>query len=89
MGELKIKLPDTLERRFREYALKKYGYKRGALSMAAEKMIIETVKKEKANKKEDLFLKSIGGWKDVDTDSLIKRIYENRSISTRKKVEFE
>lgn len=89
MGELKIKIPDALERRFREYAHKKYGYKKGVLSMAAEKMIAETVRKKGINKREDLFLKSIGGWKDVDTDSLIKRIYERRSISTRKKVEFE
>lgn len=56
--------------------------------MAAGEIIAETVKKEKTNRK-DLFLKSIGGWKGIDTDALIKRIYENRAISTRKKVEFE
>lgn len=87
MGELKIKLPDTLERRFREYAHKKYGYKKGALSTAAERILSESIRMETKNKKEDLFLKSLGGWKDIDTDALIKKIYESRSISTRKKVE--
>jgi len=79
MGELKVKIPDSLERKFREYALKKYGYKKGALSMAAEKILSETVKRESASNKEDLFLKSIGGWKDIDTDALIKKIYESRA----------
>lgn len=88
MGELKIKIPDTLERKFREYAYKRYGYKKGALSMAAERMIVETVKKE-PSKGDDLFLKSAGSWKDIDVDTLIKKIYESRTISTRKKVEFE
>lgn len=88
MGELKLKIPDGLEKRFREYAFKKYGFKKGALSMAAEKILAETVRGE-ASKKKDLFLKSIGGWKDVDADALIKRIYESRTVSARKQVELE
>lgn len=89
MGELKVKIPDGLEKKFREYAFKKYGYKKGALSMAAEKILSETVKRESVSDKEDLFLKSIGGWKDIDADALIKKIYESRTVSARKKVEFE
>jgi len=89
MGELKVKLPDTLERRFREYAHKRYGYKKGALSMAAERILSDSIRKGTKNKTEDLFLKSLGGWKDIDADALIKRIYESRTISTRKKVELE
>ena len=86
MGELKLKISDDVERKFRVYALKKYGYKKGALSMAAERILSESVKKDKES--EDLFLKSLGGWKDMDTSSLIKRIYESRSV-TRRKVELE
>jgi hypothetical protein len=89
MGELKLKISDDVERRFREYALKRYGYKKGALSMAAEKALIEVVKRPNVNAREDLFLKSAGGWKDINAEALIKKIYESRSISTRKKVEFE
>ena len=89
MGELKVKLPDRLERRFREYALKKYGYKKGALSMAAERAIIEITKKATREDKdaESRFLKSAGGWKGIDADSFIKKIYESRKIVTRKPVE--
>ena len=39
MGELKIKLPDELEKIFRMLAFKKFGYKRGAISAAAEEAI--------------------------------------------------
>ena len=90
MGELKVKLPDTLERRFREYAHKKYGYKKGALSMAAESAIREITKKEtdEKNDAEERFLKTAGAWKDIDGDALIKKIYESRKLMTRKRVEF-
>ncbi len=86
MGELKIKIPDDREKKFREYAFKKDGYRKGALSSAAEKILSEIIKEEKNIKREDLFLKSAGSWKDIDADSLIKKIYESRTISTRKKV---
>lgn len=88
MGELKIKISDEVEKRFREYALKKYGYRKGALSAAAEKALMEAMKKP-AKVSRDLFLKSAGSWKDIDAKSLIKKIYESRAISTRKKVEFK
>lgn len=86
MGELKIKIPDELEKRFREYAFRKYGYRKGALSNAAEKVLSDILREENAITKEDLFLKSAGSWKDLDTDSLIKEIYESRSVSTRRKI---
>src|SRR5947209_8609401 len=35
----------------------------------------------------EAFLASAGSWRDVDTDELIKRIYESRTISTRPPVE--
>lgn len=89
MGELKLKISDDIERKFREFALKKYGYRKGALSVAAEKILSESMRKETMNKSKDLFLRSAGSWKDIDAESLIKKIYESRKISTRKKVEFE
>lgn len=91
MGELKLKIPDSLEKRFREYAFKKYGFKKGALSMAAEKALRELTKGG-ADENKDMearFLKSAGSWKDIDANALIKKIYESRTISTRKKVELE
>ena len=90
MGELKLKLPDTLEKRFREYAYKKYGYRKGALSMAAERAITEITKKDTDEKREaeERWLKTAGAWKDIDGGALIKKIYESRKLMTRKRVEF-
>jgi len=39
MANLKINIPEELDRRFRETAMKKYGYTRGALSLAAQKAL--------------------------------------------------
>lgn len=89
MGELKLKISDDIERKFREYALKRYGYRKGALSAAAEKALMEVMKKPKVGMGGDLFLKSAGSWRDVRTKPLIEKIYESRTTSTRKKVEFE
>jgi hypothetical protein len=33
------------------------------------------------------FLSSAGGWSDVDTDKLVKDIYESRNLSPRRQVE--
>lgn len=89
MGELKIKISDEIEKKFREHAFKRYGYRKGALSIAAERALIEVMKRPKAELSRNLFLKSAGTWKDIDAKSLIKKIYESRAVSTRKKVEFE
>ncbi len=39
--------------------------------------------KSKTKKDFEAFLASAGSWKDVDTDKLIKDIYESRKISSR------
>lgn len=36
MGELKIKLPDEIEKAFRKMAMKRFGYQKGAISEAAK-----------------------------------------------------
>ena len=42
---------------------------------------------DKAKKDDKLkFLSSAGSWKDIDTESLKKHIYENRKISNRKEI---
>ncbi|MBU5536998.1 MAG: hypothetical protein QXO57_00410 [Candidatus Aenigmatarchaeota archaeon] len=46
MGVLKVNLPDDLERKFREYAMKLFGYSRGSLSAATEQLVAEFVKRE-------------------------------------------
>ncbi|MBI3913581.1 MAG: hypothetical protein HY327_05275 [Chloroflexi bacterium] len=44
-------------------------------------------KRTKSKKDFEAFLASAGSWKDVDTDKLIKDIYESRKISSRPPVE--
>ena len=39
MGEMKILLPENIEKAFRRIAMKRFGYQRGALSKAAHEAI--------------------------------------------------
>lgn len=39
MSNLKINIPDELNKKFREFAMKKYGYTKGSLSLAAQKAL--------------------------------------------------
>lgn len=41
----------------------------------------------KSKKNFEAFLSSAGSWKDVDTDKLVRDIYESRKISSRPPVE--
>ncbi len=41
MGELKIVLPDEIERTFRKIAMIRFGFKKGAMSEAAKEAISE------------------------------------------------
>ena len=40
MSEMKIKLPDDVERKFRRLAMKRFGYQKGSMSEAATQAII-------------------------------------------------
>ena len=39
MGELKIVLPEDIEKKFRKLAMARYGYQKGAMSRAAQEAI--------------------------------------------------
>jgi len=43
MGEIKIKVSDELEKKFREMAMKNFGYSKGSISQAAQKAIMDWV----------------------------------------------
>lgn len=54
MGELKIKLPDEIEKAFRKMAMKRFGYQKGSMSEAASEAIGEwTETYESTDKIED------------------------------------
>jgi hypothetical protein len=44
---LRVQIDEKLERQFREAAMKKYGYSKGALSKAAEEAILNWVSESK------------------------------------------
>lgn len=48
MGYIKVQVSDKAEKKFREAAMKKFGYTKGALSQAAEKALQEWSDKELA-----------------------------------------
>lgn len=47
MPPIKVQLSEETERRFRETAMKRFGYEKGALSLAAEKAISQWIGREK------------------------------------------
>lgn len=46
MGYIKVQVSDQVESKFRQAAMKKFGYAKGALSSAAEKALLEWSDKE-------------------------------------------
>ena len=69
---LRVQIDPKIERRFRETAMKKFGYGKGALSKAAEEAILNWVSSQKET---PIFegdpVKAIEGLlKDVDLDSV-------------------
>lgn len=48
MGHIKVQLSEQAEKKFRQAAMKRFGYTKGALSLAAEKALLEWSDKELA-----------------------------------------
>jgi len=46
MGYIKVQVSDLVEKKFRQAAMKRFGYVKGALSLAAEKALLEWSDKE-------------------------------------------
>ena len=70
---LRIQIDDKLERKFREKAMKKFGYGKGALSKAAEEAIlnwVSTADEESVNFEGDPVKAIEGLLKDVNVDSI-------------------
>lgn len=70
---LRVKIDQKLERRFREAAMRRFGYGKGALSKAAEEAIrrwVSTVESEELNFDEDPVEAIDGLLSDIDLDSV-------------------
>jgi uncharacterized protein (UPF0335 family) len=57
MTNLKINIPEELDKMFREIAMKRYGYTKGALSLAAERALSEWVLKIERSEKAKAIIK--------------------------------
>jgi len=70
---LRVQIDDKLERKFREKAMKKFGYGKGALSKAAEEAIlnwVSTAGEDNVNFEGDPVKAIEGLLKDVNVDSV-------------------
>jgi hypothetical protein len=71
MGELKIVLPEDIEKKFRRLAMARYGYQKGAMSRAAQEAIQSwAVVEEEIDVGEDPIDAITGLMKDVKKSSV-------------------
>ncbi len=83
---LRVQVDQKLERKFREAAMKRFGYGKGALSKAAEEAIVKwisTIEKEDLSFEEDPVEAIDGLLSDIDIDS-VELQHEAKKIWTRK-----
>jgi hypothetical protein len=83
---LRVQIDNKLENKFRETAMKRYGYAKGSLSKAAEEAILNwlsTVDKENVTFEGDPVKAIEGLLKDVDTDSVTLQ-HESSKLWTKK-----
>ena len=79
---LRVQINQKLERKFREFAMRKFGYGKGALSRAAEEAImkwISTVEEENLSFEGDPVEAIDGLLSDIDLDS-VELQHEARKI---------
>lgn len=73
MGEIKVSVPDDKEEKFREAAMRVFGYKRGSISKAAEKAMeewAERMSNEEINSSQGLGSFLQGKLSDVDKSAV-------------------
>lgn len=82
---LRVQIDEKLERRFRELAMKRFGYSKGALSKAAEEALIKWVsafEEEEFRLEEDPVEAIDGLLSDIDIDS-VELQHETKKIWMR------
>ena len=86
---LRVQIDDKLERKFREKAMKRFGYGKGALSKAAEEAIlnwVSTAGEDSVNFEGDPVKAIEGLLKDVNVDSVtlqheIQKLWAKKVLS--------
>jgi hypothetical protein len=84
----RVQIDPSIERKFRETAMKKYGYGKGTLNMAAEEAILDWISNEgeKAVFEGDPVKAIEGLLKDINKDS-VKLQHESQELWTKKALE--
>jgi hypothetical protein len=83
---LRVQINPKVEEKFREAAMKRFGYGKGALSKAAEEAILKwlsTTEKEPANFEGDPVKAIEGLLRDVDVDSVTLQ-HETQKVWAKK-----
>lgn len=85
MSSLRVQLDPKIKQKFRETAMKKFGYGKGALSKAAEEAILNWIssRKEMPNFEGDPVKAIEGLLRDIDVDSVTLQ-HESRKIWAKK-----
>lgn len=78
MGDIKVIVEDDLLKKFKEEAMKKFGYTRGSLSIAAReafKKWLETEKGEEKTKEFSKLIEEVAGiWKEEESYRYVRKI---------------
>lgn len=59
MGSIKIQVSDETERKFRELAMRRYGFRKGSLSEAAEAAVSEWVRRQGSDEMREIARREI------------------------------
>jgi hypothetical protein len=88
---LRVQINNKLEHKFRETAMKRFGYTKGALSKAAEEAIlnwISTIENETATFEDDPVKAIEGLLKDADVESVTLQ-HETQKLWIKKEPDFD
>ncbi len=85
MGYIKVRLPDQAEKKFRQAAMRKFGYTKGALSLAAEKALREWSDKELSEKETSEIIRDAGINNIVsEIKDILKHVKEKTSVELQR-----
>ncbi|MFY3740026.1 MAG: hypothetical protein HMLIMOIP_000451 [Candidatus Nitrosomirales archaeon] len=81
MGYIKVQVSEQAESKFRQAAMKKFGYVKGALSLAAEKALLEWSDKELAKEEVSRIIHDAGIGNIVsEIEGILKHVKGKTSV---------
>lgn len=78
MGDIKVSIEDELLRKFREEAMKRFGYTKGSLSIAAREAISKWLEAEKSKEEveefKEIIRRAAGIWKGEEGYKYVRKL---------------